>query len=174
MAGMAVTLSALRLVEHAPTFVTSWLAVAGGVAWLAARRSAARARRYAIGARIDADAFGATDVDLVRRVGRGDDYDLGLVPGMSGLIEHGRSPLAIETLTRTGAVRMPLPSEGKVRIEIGAATFVVRRRADAADAPLLWAERVRRARVAAGKLLPLAAAAMPIAVLATVLGAVPS
>lgn len=174
MLATAGLVSALDLIEHAPTFITIWLGAAACVAWLAGRRAAARVRRFSIGARIDADAFGSTDVELVRRVGTGDDYDLGLVPGMTGALEHGRSPLAIEALTRTGAVRMPLPSEGKVRIEYGASTFVVRRRPEAAEPRSTLGERVRRGSADARRLFPLAASVLPVAALVTALGAVPS
>jgi hypothetical protein len=179
LAAMAVTaaaVSAFDLVVHGPTFLVSWLGVAAGVAALSARRTRERHRRYALGAQIDADAFGPADVDLVRRVGRGDDYELGLVPGMTGVMEHGRSPLPIESLTRSGPVRMPLPADGKVCVEYGPATFVIRRRAqlEVAESPLSWGERLRRAVGSARRFVPLAGAGVPVAAMATFLGAVPA
>jgi hypothetical protein len=174
MAATAVIVSFFGLVVHGPTFLVSWLGVAAGVAALSARRMAERNRRYALGAQIDADAFGPVDVDLVRRVGRGDDYDLGLVPGMAGLFEHGRSPLPIEALTRSGAVRVPLPADGKVRIELGPTTFVIRRRAEVVEAPLPWGERLRRAATTARRFVPLAGMGVPVAAMTTFLGAVPA
>jgi hypothetical protein len=174
MAATAVLVSSMGLVVHAPTFLISWLGVAGGVAAISSRRARERARRYALGANIDADAFGAVEVDLVRRVGRRDDYDLGLVPGMTGAFEHGRSPLPIESLIRTGAVRVPLPVEGKVCVEYGPSTFVVRRRPELPEPPLPLAERVRRGLGAARRFIPLAGMGVPVAAIATMLGAVPA
>lgn len=174
MAATAVLVSAMGLVSHAPTFLISWLGVAAGVAWLSSRRARERARRFALGASIEADSFGAVEVDLVRRVGRRDDYDLGLVPGMTGSFDQGRSPLPIESLTRTGAVRVPLPVEGKVCIEFGNATFVVRRRPEIPEAALPLVERVRRTFGAARRFVPLAGMGVPVAAIATMLGAVPA
>ena len=82
-----------------------------------ARWVSARVGRYRLGADIEADAFAMADVDLVRRVGA--DYEVGLCPGMSGAIEHGRSTTPLEAFTRQGAISLPLPQEGKVRVEIG-------------------------------------------------------
>jgi hypothetical protein len=174
MALTAVLVSAMGLVEHAPTFVVSWLGVAAGVAFLSARRASARARRFALGASIDADSFGAFEVDLVRRVGHRDDYDLGLVPGMTGSFDQGRSPMPIEALTRTGAVRIPLPTEGKVCIEFGPSTFVVRRRTDGPEPSLRFGEHLGRALTAARSFVPLAGMGVPVAAIATMLGAVPA
>jgi hypothetical protein len=173
MAVTAALVSALGLVSHAPTFLISWLGVAAGVGWLSSRRARERARRFALGANIEADSFGAVEVDLVRRVGRRDDYDLGLVPGMTGSFDQARSPLPIESLTRTGAVRVPLPAEGKVCIEYGNATFVVRRRPETTEA-LPFVERLRRGLGAARRFVPLAGMAVPVAAIATMLGAVPA
>jgi hypothetical protein len=174
MAATALVVSVLGLVVHGPTFLVSWLGVAGGVAALSARRARERTRRYSLGVQIDADAFGAVDVDLVRRVGRGDDYDVGLVPGMAGSFEHGRSPLPIEALTRSGAVRVPLPIEGKVCVEFGPATFIIRRRNDAPEAVLPWRVRAQRALANARRFVPLAGMGVPVAAMATFLGAVPA
>jgi hypothetical protein len=173
MAATAGLVSFFGQVVHGPTFLVSWLGVAAGVAALSARRTRERHRRYALGAQIDADAFGAVDVDLVRRAGR-DEYDLGLVPGMTGSFEHGRSPLPIEALTRTGPVRVPLPADGKVCVEFGPSTFVIRRRAEVAEAPVPWRERLRRAVGTAQRFVPLAGIGVPVATMATFLGAVPA
>jgi hypothetical protein len=174
MAATALLVSAMGLVEHAPTFLVSWLGVAAGVAVISARRARGRARRFALGASIEADSFGGVDVDLVRRVGRGDDYDLGLVPGMTGAFDHGRSPLPIESLTRMGAVRVPLPADGKVCIEFGPSTFVVRRRIEAPEAPLPVRERMSLGLSAARRFAALAGMGVPVAMIATMLGAVPA
>jgi hypothetical protein len=174
MGATAVVVSCLDLVVHGPTFLVSWLGVAGGVAALSARRARERTRRFALGAQIDSDAFGPVDVDLVRRVGRGDDYDVGLVPGMAGSFEHGRSPLPIEALTRSGAVRVPLPIQGKVCVEFGPSTFVIRRRNEAVEAPLPWGQRLSRTLQTARRFIPLAGVGVPVAAMATFLGAVPA
>jgi hypothetical protein len=174
MAATAVFVSSLGLVVHGPTFLVSWLGVASGVAMVSARRARARTRRYALGVHIEADAFGPSDVDLVRRAGRGDDYDLGLVPGMSGSFEHGRSPLPIESLTRTGAVRVPMPVDGKVCVEFGPSTFVIRRRTDAPEASISLGERLHRSMQSARRFVPLAGMGVPVAAMATFLGAVPA
>lgn len=173
MVGTAVVIAGLDLVVHGTTFVVAWLGVATGVAIVAARRAAERARRYMLGVRIEADAFGPMEVDLVRRVGSKDDYELGLTPGMVGTIEHGRSPLPIEALTRRGPVSVPLPAEGKVRIDLGASTFVISRRPEPPQLPVTFVETLRRGFALGRKFLPVASAGMPIAAVATFLYAVP-
>ena len=174
MIATAGLLSSAGRIAHAPIFFLCWLGVAVGVAMVAARRARQRSRRYTLGVSIEADSFGATEVDLVRRVGRRDDYDLGLVPGMSGAFELGRSPLPIETLTRNGAVRVPLPPDAKVCIEYGPATFVIRRRNEVIEPPVGVVERARRGLAAARRFVPLAGGAVPLAALATFLGTVPA
>jgi hypothetical protein len=174
MAATAVLVSLFGQVVLGPTFLVSWWGVAAGVAALSARRTRERHRRFALGAHIDSDAFGAVAVDLVRRAGRYDDYDVGLVPGMTGAIEHGRSPLPIEALTRTGPVRVALPAHGKVCVEYGPSTFVIRRRADVAEPALPWRERLQRAVATARRFVPLAGMGVPVATMATFLGAVPA
>jgi hypothetical protein len=174
MAATAAFVSSVGLVVHGPTFLVSWLGVAGCVALVSARRARARTRRYLLGAHIEADAFGPSEVDLVRRAGRGDQYDLGLVPGMSGVMEHGRTPLPIESLTRSGAVRVPLPADGKVCIEFGPSTFVIRRRADAPEPAVSFGEWLSRSFQSARRFVPLAGMGVPIAAMTTFLGAVPA
>src|SRR2546423_14964846 len=93
---------------------------------------------------------------------------------MAGWCEHGRSPLPIESLTGSGAVRVPLPADGKVCVEYGPSTFVIRRRSDAAEAPAPWGERLRRAVGMARRFVPLAGGGVPVAALATSLGAGPA
>lgn len=173
MVATAMLISTMALVVNATSFVLSWLGVAGGVAVIAARRARARARRFVLGVHMDADAFGSTEVDLVRRVGHRDEYDLGLVPGMVGIIDYRRAPMPIESLTRHGPVRVPLPSEAQARIEFGSSTFVVARRAETCEPMLSWLERVRQGLGASRRFLPLASAGMPLAAMATFLGAVP-
>lgn len=173
MVGTAVLTASIGLVVHAPTFFTSWLAVGLVVAFIAARRSGERARRYSIGSGIDADAFGPIDLDLVRRVGSGDDYDVGLVPGMTGAIEHGRAPLAVESLTRGGAIRVPLPAEAALRIEAGASTFVIRRRGDGSD-PVPWLIGVRESAAGVQRHVAVAGMGIAAATVLSVFGVVPT
>jgi hypothetical protein len=173
MALAAVLVKGFGLVVHAPTFFLSWLGVAGAVAIASARWVSARVGRYRLGVDIEADAFAMADVDLVRRVGA--DYEVGLCPGMSGQIEHGRSTTPLEAFTRQGATSIPLPHEGKVRVEIGTSTFVVtRRRLGARQAIPL---RERMGWLASGtfrRLVRAAAIGTPIAAMATLLGSVPA
>ena len=161
------------LVVHAPTFFLSWFGVAAAVAVASARWVSSRVGRYRLGADIEADAFAMADVDLVRRVGA--DYEIGLCPGMTGTVEHARSTTPLEAFTRQGAVSLPLPQEGKVRVEIGNSTFVVsRRRLGSRQAVRL---RDRMTWLASGtfrKLVRAAAFGTPIAALATLLGSVPA
>jgi len=165
----AVFLNLRRTVVHAPTFLVSWLGVAAAVAVVAARRAAARARRYVVGAALDADAFGSAEVDLVRRGAEG--YEVALVPGMTGVIENGRSPLPIESLVASGPARLALPRQGRVRICLGPASWVLRHRSRALTRPALpWPELLARAWVSLRRFVPVVAAGLPVAVLATLLG----
>lgn len=163
----------LGAVVHLPTFLLSWLAAAAVVGAMAARRARTKARGYEVGVRIDADAFGPSEVELVRRLGRNDDYDIGLVPGMTGTFDQGRAPLSIEGLLRQGAVRVPLPADGRVRIEFGSATFVIGRSAAVPAAPMAWRERMTVVVAGARRFAPVAAKGIPVAALATLLGSVP-
>jgi hypothetical protein len=171
MLGAAALLTAFRFVVHAPTFFASWLGVAAAVGFVSARWVRARLRSYRLGADIEADAFAMAEVELLRRAD--DDYELGLVPGMSGAFEHQHSSVPVEAFIRTGPVHMALPPHGKVRVEIGHCTFVISRRAAPAGRPFPLAEWLRW--VAAGPIRWVArAAAMgtPVAALATVMGSV--
>jgi hypothetical protein len=162
-----------RTVVHAPTFLIAWLGVAGTVAAIGARRAADRARRYVVGAALDADAFGSSEVDLVRRGAAG--YELTLVPGMTGIIESGRSPLPVESLVASGPARLALPRQGRVWIRLGPATWVLRHVAGSLTGPnLSWAERMARSWASLRRSMPMVAAGMPIAVLATLLGSTPA
>ena len=171
MAGAAALLTAFRFVVHAPTFFISWLGVAAVVGYVSARWVRARLSSYRLGADIEADAFAMTEVELIRRAGQ--DYELGLVPGMSGAFEHQHSSVPIEAFIRTGPVHLPLPPQGKVRVEIGNSTFVISRRAAAAGRPfplqewLTWIANGPIRRVARA-----AALGTPVAALATVMGSV--
>ncbi|HEY0707935.1 MAG TPA: hypothetical protein VGG33_14115 [Polyangia bacterium] len=184
MASAAALLAALDFIIHGPTFFVSWLGVAAAVAIVSSRWARQRAGRYRLGADIDADAFAMHEVDFVRRAGSG--YEVGLLPGMTGTIEQGGRSMPIEALTRNGAVHVPLPATGKVRVEAGNVTFTIarpslnregdparvrgwrgwwRERRDSLD----WlAERV------AQRLIRAVAVGTPIAALATVMGAVPT
>jgi hypothetical protein len=172
MALAAALVKGFGLVVHAPTFFLSWLGVAGAVAVASARWVSVRVGRYRLGADTEADAFAMTDVDLVRRSGA--DYEIGLCQGMSGAVEHARSSTPLEAFTRHGAVSIPLPFEGKVRVEIGTSTFVVARRKIGARAISLR-ERLRwLSSGTAHKLVRAAAVGIPVAALATLFGSVPA
>lgn len=171
MAAAAVLLHWLGLVVHGPTFFLSWLGVAAAVATVSARWARNRAGRYRLGPDIDADAFAMHEVDFVRRAG--DDYEVGVVPGMSGTIEQGGRSVPLEALTRKGAVHVPLPAIGKVRVEVGRITFVIARKTVGAEREetrdsLAWLlERT------AQRLVRTVAFGTPVAALVTMLGAVP-
>jgi hypothetical protein len=144
---------------------------------LSAHRVRARLARYRLGADIEADAFAMAEVDLLRR--EGDDYVLGLLPGMLGAVEHPRSSLPLEALTRNGAVALPLPQEGKVRVEVGTFTFVIARREEVASRVIGLAAVLqdRLAAIGSGawnRLVRSAALGTPIAVLMTLFGSVPA
>ncbi len=120
----AVLLGAHRVV-YGPVYGAVWMLVAAGMGIVLGRRALHRARRYRVGVSIDDDAFAGAEVDLVRRVGAG--YELALVTGMTGTIEAGRSPLAIETLvSTTNTTRVPLGGDVRAEIALGNTTFVVR------------------------------------------------
>ncbi len=172
MALAAGLVKGFGLVAHAPTFFLSWLGVAGAVAIASGRWVRARVGRYRLGADIEADAFAMTDIDLVRRVGA--DYEIGLLPGMSGAIEHGRSTTPLEAFLRQGPVGLPLPQEGKVRIEIGTSTFVITRRRLGRQAVPMSERWTWLASGTFRKLVRAAALGTPVAALATLLGSVPA
>lgn len=184
MASAAALLAALDFIIHGPTFFISWLGVAASVAIVSSRWARQRAGRYRLGADIDADAFAMHEVDFVRRAGSG--YEVGLLPGMTGTIEQGGRSMPIEALTRNGAVHVPLPATGKVRVEAGNITFTIARpnlNRDAEGARARgfagwWRERRESldwlAERIAQRLVRAVAVGTPIAALATVVGAVPA
>jgi hypothetical protein len=173
MTGAAAMVAALGLVVHAPTFFVAWLGVAGAVGVVAGRRAHARLGRYRLGAGIEADAFAMAELDLVSRAGK--DYELGLVPGMSGAVESGRSSLPLEALSGRGSMRLPLPREGRVRVDFGTTTFVIGRRKEAPREDAPFRERFRWLGVGAFRRLARAAACgAPVAMLATAVGSVPA
>lgn len=175
LASMALAAGMIRgfgLVVHAPTFFLSWLGVAAAVGVFSARWVRARVSRYRVGADIDADAFAMSTVDLVRR--SGEDYEIGLVPGMSGTIDQGRSAVPIESFTRRGPTEVPLPENGKAHIEIGSTTFVITRRVDSHSTLSFYEQFKWVAEAARRRLVRAAAVGTPIAALATAFGAVPA
>ena len=117
-------------IVHAPTFVALWIALGVSLAGVAAWRARARARRYLVGVDIDDDAFAPFEQALVGRSRRG--YELGLAPGMRGILEGGRAPLDVDALLRgeRGAWPRPPGSVPGARAELtmAATTFVVRAR----------------------------------------------
>jgi hypothetical protein len=173
MALAAGLVKAFGLVVHAPTFFVSWLGVAAAVAIASARWVRVRVGRYRLGADIEADAFAMADVDLVRRAGA--DYEVGLCPGMSGVLEHGRSTTPLESFTRHGVTVVPLPHEGKLRVEIGTSTFVIARRRIGSRQRVALSERLGWLTSAMfRRLVRATAVGVPVAALATLLGSVPA
>jgi hypothetical protein len=135
-------------VIHTPTFVSLWTAVGLAVATLASGRAGRRARRYAVGVDIDDDAFAPVPQTLVRRTRAG--YELGLAPGMIGVLEGERAPRRIDGLVREGRARVPFGSGQRAEITMEATTFVVRARPADGDAPAslprgFWRPFARRA-----------------------------
>lgn len=122
---VAAALLGAHRVVYGPVYGAVWMLVAAGMAIVLGRRALHRARRYRVGVSIDDDAFAGAEVDLVRRVGEG--YELALVTGMTGTIEAGRSPIAVETLVSTSnTTRVPLGGGVRAEIRLGNTTFVVR------------------------------------------------
>jgi len=123
---VAATLLGTHRVVYGPAFLIAWLAVAVVMGVVLGRRALARARRYKVGASIDDDAFAGTEIDLVRRSKSG--YELSIVPGMTGTIDAGRSPIAADGLASSGAVRLPLGEDVRAEVSLGATSFIVRGR----------------------------------------------
>jgi hypothetical protein len=144
-------------IVHAPSFAAGWGFVAALIAGRAVWRARSRARRYVVGVDIEADAFAPTEQALVRRTRDG--YELGLAPGMRGVVEGGPASLDVDTLVRAGRTWLPLAPGARAQISMASTTFVVRARSLAElgpPAPLprrFWAPFVQRA------LAPIAGAA---------------
>lgn len=173
MALGVLLLSLCHIVVHAGLFFAAWTAMAAAATFLAARQALRRACRYVVGASLDADAFGSLEVDLVRHALSG--YQLRLLPGMNGQIDNGRMPLPVESLVAKGAVSLALPEQGRVRIGMGPASWVIRSITRVPDRakPSFWqgltllTTRLRQS-------LPVAALGLPLAILVTVLGSAPA
>ncbi|HXI58912.1 MAG TPA: hypothetical protein VNO55_22750 [Polyangia bacterium] len=121
-------ITALHVVFHrvvnAPFYIALWAAVATVSTALAWHRARSRAQRYVVGAGIDDDAFASTTVDLVQ--GGSGGVGLTVVPGMSGLLFGGRSPVALESLVHSGrSTRVPLGAGARAEIDLDATRFVV-------------------------------------------------
>ncbi len=166
-------LSLCHVVVHAGLFFTAWMAMAGAAAFLAARQALRRARRYVVGASLDADAFGPLEVDLVRRAPSG--YQLRLLPGMNGQIDNGRMPLPVESLVAKGPVALALPEQGRVRVGMGPASWVIRLiTCVPGKAELSFWQGLTVLTALLRKSLPVVALGLPLAVLVTVLGSAPA
>ena len=75
----------------------------------------------------------------------------------------------------TGPTRLALPAEGRVWVRLGPATWVLRHAAPNPSPPTSsWRERVKAGWTGVRRALPIAAAGLPVAVLATVLGSTPA
>ena len=146
-----------------PAYLGLWAVVGVGAATLAARRAAARARSYNIGAAIEDDAFSTLALPLVRRTKAG--YRLALIPGFTGRIDDGhRAPLAVEALARGGrpgegqGADLPLELGMRAEVAFGPTTFVVRAFPDDGPVPAPPPGFVRR--FARRALVPLELAAL--------------
>jgi hypothetical protein len=129
----AAALRALGRIAHAPSFVALWSALAILFTARAAVKASRRARRYLVGVDIEDDAFAPFERALVSRGRQG--YELGLAPGMRGVVEGGPSPLDIETLVREGRASVPLSPGMRAELSAASTTFVVRGRAAAELGP---------------------------------------
>jgi hypothetical protein len=130
----AAVLRAMGRVSYAPAFFGLWAAIGVGLTARAARRAAARASRYLVGIDIDDDAYAPTRRALVSRTRCG--WELGLAPGMRGVVEAGAAPLDVDALVRAGRASVPLDAGTRVEITMSATTFVVcTRAADELGAP---------------------------------------
>ena len=123
---------ALGRALYAPGFVGVWVLAAALVSWFAAHGVSRRLRRYAIGARLDADAFAPVDVELVRR--ERDGFYLTIVPGMRGHVETGRKPTPVEALVGGAPRSLAFGEDGKAELQLGTSTFVVRGHAETSPA----------------------------------------
>ena len=123
MAATAIGARVMGRALYAPGFGGLWVATALAVSGLAVVGVRHRLRRYALGSRLDADAFAPVDVDLVRRVG--DRFELTVIPGMSGRVEGGRAPLPVEALQADGPRTMILDRGARAELSLGSSTFVV-------------------------------------------------
>ena len=153
---VGLALLAAQRVVYAAAYLAVWALAGAGASALAAVRAARRARCYGIGADIDDDAFSASALPLVRRTPAG--YVMRLVPGMTGTLEAGRSPIPLESVIGEGTVDMPLPADSRAEVRVGLATFVVRSGPDRGPAPELPEGVLRRFTRKA--LLPLEIAAL--------------
>jgi hypothetical protein len=117
-------LCATGRVAHAPTFVALWVGLGCALTAFAAHRAARRASRYLVGIDIDDDAYAPTRRALVSRGRHG--FELGLAPGMRGVVEAGAAPLDVDGLLRAGRTSVPLDGEARAEITMSSTTFVVR------------------------------------------------
>lgn len=131
MLATVIAVVAADWVVPAPLFFGTWLVGALAVGALSARRARARWQRFALGPQVDADAFANEPVDLVVRGPSG--YELRLGRGMTGAIEGGRAEVPLQALAAPGSAAIPLPDEGRVRVEVGAVTILVARAQRAED-----------------------------------------
>lgn len=129
MGGILVATLGVRAMGHsiyAPWFVMVWAASAVALSTVAVIAVRRRLSRFVLGTRLDADAYAPADVDLVRRVG--EQFELTVVPGMTGHVEGGRAPMPVEALVRDRPQTIVLDEGSSARLSWGASTFVVRSR----------------------------------------------
>jgi hypothetical protein len=164
MAAVALALMSAHRIVFGPRYFALWALIGVAIVAAAWARARGRARRYAVGASMDDDAFAAAPLPLVRRARAG--YLLTVVPGMTGTFDGGRAPVPLESLAPGRESHVLLGSGARAEVAMGATTFVIRAVLDDCAPPRLgrtfWARHARRA------LIPLEATA-----LASVLCAVP-
>jgi len=169
--------TAAQYVLHTPVFATAWGVSTALACGLAYRRARKRVGRFALGASMEADAFGEWEFDLVRRMrGAGNGYELALAPGMRGTLFEGDTHRPIEALTSPNELTyLPLESGARAVIDLPAATFSVRCgpiEQKAETVPLLAAVKVPG--LGPRRLLALGARFVPLAIMASSLTAAAS
>jgi hypothetical protein len=120
----AVAIRAFGRGIYAPGFGLLWAMTGVVVAALAVAVVRRRLRRYALGSRLDADAFAPMEFDLVRR--SADGFELTLIPGMTGQVANGRAPLPVEALVGDRPRTIAFDQEANAELTLGSSTFVVR------------------------------------------------
>ncbi|MDB4982362.1 MAG: hypothetical protein JWM82_3114 [Myxococcales bacterium] len=123
---LALGLLAGHRIIHGPVFVALWGALGVALTLLAAARARRRAGHYTIGLDLDDDAFSPLPITLVRR--RGQQYELAVAPGMSGIIEGAATASGQRTrpVDGMGRAHVALGDGVHAEIAIGKTTFAIR------------------------------------------------
>jgi hypothetical protein len=166
MMGAALLVWATGRAVFVPKFLVIWVLAAGAVASFAVRVVRQRLSRYVIGSSLGADAFASAEVELVRR--RGDAFELTVLPGMTGQVESGRAPIPIEALTGASQRTLNLEPGATAELSIGQSTFVVRSRTGTPIGEGAFTRDLFKL------FSPAAALGVQVALLGTILSAVPT